>query len=329
MKTALEKFSQKTNGDIYWALFQALESLGRSEEAWEYLEIAHAATMANRERVSSIEQMDEQLQQVVTVFRQNMFPDPPLGLNSRTPVFIIGMMRSGSTLLETMLDAHPQIYGMGEDSFFNSGLSKFRDELVEALSLNDNAATERVLKSYGKSVVTQMVNRSMNDESNVDKMARKVKPKRVVDKMLFNYRNIGFIHLIFPKAVILHTVRDPMDTILSCFKHKFDDSGLDWALDMKRLSRQYINYLKNMHHFKKILPGRIYDVSYEALVTSTESTIKGVIKKVDIRWDDDVLNFHSKNRTVHTHSMGQVRHKVTSSGIGGWRKYADQLRPMI
>lgn len=93
MKKALEKFSQKSNGDIYWALFQALEALGRNEEAWEFLEIAHAATMANRERVSTVELMDEQLQQVVTVFRQNMFPDPPLGLNSRTPVFIIGMMR--------------------------------------------------------------------------------------------------------------------------------------------------------------------------------------------------------------------------------------------
>lgn len=324
-----KKLNLKISPDIYWAMFQALEVLERYHEAWEYLEIAHSATLASRPSVSSVEAMNEQLRQVVSVFQKGMFPEPSLGYTSRVPIFIIGMMRSGSTLLETMLDSHPEIYGMGEDSFFNSGLNQLRDDLVEVISLNDNIATQRVLQTYGKSVVDKMVNQALNDSNNVDKSVGNARPRRVVDKMLFNYRNIGFIHLIFPRAVIIHTVRDPMDTILSCFRHKFDDTGLDWALDKERLSRQYINYLKNMHHFRKVLPDRVYDVNYEALVTSTEKTMRDVFKKIDVRWDNDVLNFYEKNRTVHTHSMGQVRHKVTSSGIGGWRKYAKELKPLI
>jgi tetratricopeptide (TPR) repeat protein len=229
-----------------------------------------------------------------------------------------------------MLDAHPMVYGMGEDSHFNSGLGEFRDGLVKAISSNSDDATRKSLHSYAKLVVSKMVNESLNDVNNVDNIGGIAKrPKRVIDKMLFNYRNIGFIHLVFPKAVILHTVRDPMDTLLSCFRHKFDDSGLDWALDVERLTATYITYLKMVHHFKTVLPGRVFDVSYEALVTSTEKTIKGVIKEIGVEWSSDVLNFYEKNRTVHTHSMSQVRHRVSKSGVGGWRKYAEELKPMI
>jgi len=132
------------------------------------------------------------------------------------------------------------------------------------------------------------------------------KIKRVVDKMLFNYRNIGFIHLTFPNAVILHTIRDPMDTLLSCFKHKFDDGGLEWSLDVNHLVAHYVQYLKIVNHFRKVLPGRVLDVSYEQLVADPERVMKNVIAKLKLDWDPNVLQFHKSNRTVHTHSMSQV-----------------------
>jgi tetratricopeptide (TPR) repeat protein len=224
-----------------------------------------------------------------------------------------------------MLDAHPLVYGMGEDSYFNSGLSSFRDKLVAAMSSFDLTETQQVLKAYAAEVEGKMVNQSLNDPSR----KRMAPAKRVVDKMLFNYRNIGFIRLLFPNAVILHTVRDPMDTIFSCYRHKFDDVGLDWSLDADRLVTQYVVYLKVIDHFKKILPGWIHEISYEQLVSDPEKVMKGVIKRVGLKWDENVLKFYATNRTVHTHSMSQVRHGVSRNAIGVWRNYDKGLQPIM
>ena len=99
-------------------------------------------------------------------------------------------------------------------------------------------------------------------------------------------------------------MRDPMDTLYSCAKHKFDDAGLEWTLTPEQLAMQYYLYLKNMEHFRKALPGRIIDVQYEQLTNDPETVMKKVIKQIgDIKWEDDILNFHSSKRIVHTHSM--------------------------
>ena len=217
------------------------------------------------------------------------------------------MMRSGSTLTETMLDAHKEIYGIGEESVFNPYIPLIRDAIVQVLtkSAEDIDGIKRVVDKYGKKVVSEMLEVAKNDTKASNKNAGKI--KRVVDKMLFNYRNIGFIHLTFPNAVILHTIRDPMDTLLSCYKHKFDDGGLEWSLSVEHLVSVYVQYLEIMNHFRKVLPGRVLDVSYEQLVADPERVMKNIIAKLKLDWDPNVLQFHKTNRTVHTHSMAQVR----------------------
>jgi hypothetical protein len=193
--------------------------------------------------------------------------------------------RSGSTLLETILDAHPNVFGLGEDSLFNSQLPEIKDHVVKAASGTSDEVRDVVAKD-AKAVSSKMV--AMAKEMDQDPSKGKI--LRVVDKMLFNYRNIGFIHLLFPQAVILHTVRDPMDTLLSCFTQKFDDKGLEWAFQPASLVEMYLDYLKIMDHFRKELPGRVVDVNYEEVVRQPDRVIKQlIVNKLGLPWEERSL----------------------------------------
>eukprot|EP01041_Mallomonas_annulata_P013383 gene13383-28372_t len=217
--------SGELSSEVYWALFELADKIGEQDLAWRYLEQAHA--MQKRKFTTFDEPLDDsKTESILGVFKEGFWPSPPVGLDSMVPVFIVGMMRSGSTLTETMLDAHGEIWGMGEDSVFNPVLDELRNDLVEVLSKSGqtNDAVKKVVQKHGKRVVAKMLSLASTATTNT---TRSGKVKRVVDKMLFNYRNIGFIHLVFPNAVIIHTIRDPLDTLLSCYKHKFDDGGLE------------------------------------------------------------------------------------------------------
>lgn len=141
-----------------------------------------------------------------------------IGSQSRVPIFIIGFVRSGSTLLERVLDAHPQIAGMGENSVFNGKLEYIRNKIVEHSTLGnpDPNALSTLIESLADDVISEMQNRWRMVTSGDGE-----EPSKYVDKMLTNYYNVGFIHLLFPNALILHVAREPMDTIFSAYKHEF------------------------------------------------------------------------------------------------------------
>jgi hypothetical protein len=224
-----------------------------------------------------------------------------------------------------MLDAHPHIRGMGEDSIFNGNLPDFRDAYVQA-TLNDYhgsrgiSTVQGVILDHANLTINKMTHLAGNNHNQF---------KKLIDKMLFNYRNIGFIHLMFPHAIILHTMRDPMDTLFSCYKHRFDDKGLEWTLDPEALALQYATYLDIMYHFRMVLPGRVIDVRYEELVSNPEGVMKNIIEKLGLKWNPSILQFHSSQRIVQTHSMQQVRKSIYSKSIGSWRQYSDELRPLM
>ena len=229
--------------------------------------------------------------------------------------------------METMLDAHPQVWGLGEDSVFNSRLPAFQTEFVAEVSKGDIAAANDVIAKFGSDILNSMKRNLQRDVSVSNEKKKAI--RRIVDKMLFNYNNLGMLHMIFPNAPIIHMMRDPMDTLFSCYKHKFDEEGLRWSLDFELLVDQYVAYLEIMAHFRKVLPGRVYDVRYEELVEDPERVMRGVLKHIGLSWDASILEFHRKNRTVQTHSSSLVRQRLYSSSIGGWTKYAAELTPMI
>jgi hypothetical protein len=250
-----------------------------------------------------------------------------IGSESTVPVFIIGFFRSGSTLLETMLDAHRDVYSVAEYSSFAYQSMKMIEIMdSKKYQLKDPHVLKSIVAKTAKNTL-RMMRRKLRDTHQGD--ISLTNNSKIIDKMLFNYKNLALIHLIFPNAVILHTVRDPMDTLFSCYKTKFNRMDKHvYALDLKHLTLEYAIYLKIMHHFKTILPpGRIIDVSYEELVMNPTKVMKTVVKDaLQLPWDPSVLEYHKLNRTVHTASVLQVKQKLYKDSIGGWTKYSRELR---
>jgi hypothetical protein len=205
-----------------------------ASEAWRHL------SRGNEYKLSTVPPYNadaegERVRRVKDVFRPEFFP---VGIGSRTraPIFVIGFVRSGSTLLERILDAHPLIVGTGEDSVFNGRLDAIRNEIVSASIGGDLGVLHETVRRLADEVVRDMksrweaidatTNNNMRDGHDQDDeerggATRPPYPTRFADKMLTNYMNVGFIHLLFPNALILHVAREPMDTIFSAFKHDF------------------------------------------------------------------------------------------------------------
>lgn len=339
-----ESLFANKDGDLLFSIYSAADKAQDTTLAWNYLVLANAAERKAWDKRG--QGFDRQraiagLNSSIVAFTPAILKSMPdiTNLASPFPIFIVGFMRCGSTLLETMLDAHPKIWGMGEDSVFNRDLASLRDLLVV---VSDREEAKDLLVGYGDRVVKEMkhmaslslstsnsCSSSSNNGSdstcnNSNNKTKKV--KRIVDKMLFNYRNLPFVHLVYPAAPILHLVRDPLDTLFSCFKLKFDDQGLSWSQSIPDLVLVFALYIEQVHHYRRLLPkNRITDLRYEQLVSYPEETLKKVMDKVQLPWDASMLQYYSSGRAVHTNSMTQVRRSLYKGSIGGWRKYGPQL----
>mmetsp|Transcript_32549 Transcript_32549/g.64538 ORF Transcript_32549/g.64538 Transcript_32549/m.64538 type:complete len:196 (+) Transcript_32549:1-588(+) len=154
------------------------------------------------------------------------------------------------------------------------------------------------------------------------------RPLKFVDKMLSNYNNIGFIHLLYPQAVILHVYRNPMDTLLSAYKHDFPDGRLDYASEFASLATMYRGYRDIIGHWDKVLPGRVTHVKYEDLVRDLPGSAAAIVRKLGLDWDDGVLDFHNRVRATNTMSTSQVRVPAYTTSIESWRKYEGPLKAL-
>ncbi|KAL9190319.1 hypothetical protein ACHAXT_007530 [Thalassiosira profunda] len=304
-------------------------------EAWKHL------SMGNEYKMSAVAPFDdamekERVERVKSVFTPTFFPEG-IGSKTRTPIFIIGFVRSGSTLLERILDAHPLIVGTGEDSVFNGRLDTIRNEIVSASMAGDPRVLHQTVKKLADDVVADMksrwevidANMHNEDEEGGQSKDDQPDPTRFADKMLTNYMNVGFIHLLFPNALILHVAREPMDSVFSAFKHDFPPGGLDYTSEFRGLARLYHNYRDIMEHWDKVLPGRVTHVRYEDMVTDLPNVAPKIIEAVGVPWDPTVLDFHKKKHAVNTLSTTQVRKGMYSHHFKGWKRYEEFLQPLL
>ncbi len=279
-----------------------------------------------------------------------------IGLSEeRLPVFIVGFFRSGSTLLESLLSMHPQIWGMGESSVLTYHILQMQSELSALTSISDSSLylqqMSSIMKKFGKRITRAMKDRyqqhylglsTMRDQSlesnySIDKPANVT---RIVDKMLLNYLNIPFIHLMFPNAIVLHMVRDPLDTLLSCMKNRFGDHSA-YTLEFRTLVAEYVAYLEMVGHLRKALPRITFptgtrtamiDVRYEELVADPSSVMRRVFSSLGVSIESVetiVESFHLQDRLVRTASFLQVKQPIYLKSIGGWRKYESQFQQTL
>ena len=237
------------------------------------------------------------------------------GVDSELPVFIVGMPRSGTTLVQQILASHPQIFAAGE----------IRD-LEQILSAPPQSGG--IFSSYPvyMSSATRQAIRIMSERylERLGKLGGQA--QRVVDKMPHNYLHLGSIFALFPRARIIHCRREAMDVCLSCYCQNF--KWLNYASSLADLGFHYREYERLMAHWRQVLPLRMYEVQYEDLVARSEPVIRDLIAFCGLDWSASCLDFHRNPRAVRTASKLQVRRPVYASSVGRWQRYASHLGPL-
>jgi tetratricopeptide (TPR) repeat protein len=239
-----------------------------------------------------------------------------LGDPSTLPVFVVGMPRSGTTLIEQILSSHPQVTGAGELTALRvavEGLGPFPNWLdAPDVEANAQATLRQCAQAYLSRVTPLAQGRP-----------------HVVDKMPGNFSYAGLIPLILPGAKIIHVRRDPVDTCLSCYTKLF--GGLQpFAYDLTELGAFYRQYEQLLAHWRALLPaGSFIETQYEAVVDDLENEARRLIEFVGLPWDDACLNFHQNRRVVRTASVNQVRQPIYKTSKGRWHAYAQHLGPLL
>jgi tetratricopeptide (TPR) repeat protein len=301
--------------ELHFALGKAYDDLGRHELAFRHL--LDGNTMKRQG-----EEYDEDA--TLTLWRhiEAVFTAELLQRNagggdpSNVPVFILGMPRSGSTLVEQTLASHPQVFGAGELRYMGDAARKFRGRDVSAYFPDvATSMTGEQLRQFGARYVEQIKSHAPAADC-------------VTDKMPSNFRFIGLIHLALPNARIIHTRRDPVDTFLSCFSRLF--GAKSFTADLGELGRYYRAYAALMEHWRRVLPdGAMLEVQYEDLVGDFENEARRIVAYCGLAWDDRCLDFYRTSRPVRTASATQVRQPIYGTSVGRWRPYEPWLGPLL
>jgi hypothetical protein len=298
--------------DLHFALAKAYEDIDRPKHAFRHL---MRGNMLQRQQINYDEAaVLGTLARIAETFTPDLMQRLSGGGNPSTqPIFIIGMPRSGTTLVEQMLAAHPAVQAGGERQDFAMALAA---SVPGAYPQNLAAATPAQLTALGAAYVSRLT-------------AAPPTAERFTDKLPSNFIFAGLIHLALPNARIIHTRRDPLDTCLSCFSILFGGEQR-FAYDLGELGRYYRAYETLMAHWRSVLPaGVMIEIEYEDVVADTEHAARAIVAHCGLPWDDACLQFHEVERPVLTASAAQVRQPVYRNSVGRWRAYEEELGPLI
>jgi len=249
------------------------------------------------------------------------------GSKDERPVFIIGMPRSGTTLVEQILASHSGVRAMGEVNYFRDAVYGFAGEAgnktgVKGMSASGKDFPEGVL-DMGEQDFKRLGNAYMalltKDAGDAVK---------ITDKVPRNFFFAGLISMALPHARIIHCRRNPVDTCLSCFHIHFPE-GQEFSYDLSDLGRYYRLYARLMDHWKAVLGSRVFDIAYEDLVADPEPVMRGLLDFAGLDWEEACLDFHKSARQVRTASSHQVRRPVYKSAVQRWRNYQAHLGPLL
>ncbi|MBL4906731.1 MAG: sulfotransferase [Sneathiella sp.] len=308
-------FSGENKANVLFAFAKAQEDLKKNKEAFTtYLK----ANRTYRDTYQLffdqiVHEFDEIKSTITEDFYKKHQGD---GTQSSRPIFVLGMPRSGTSLVEQILSSHPQVYGAGEVHAFNKTcFNLIREKGKRPFSEAFDNCQSTFIQDLGNDYIRQL-------------KALPTKASFVVDKMPQNFLYVGLIKLILPQAKIIHCRRAAEDTCLSIFKKHFVDQQA-YAYDLEELGRYYTLYLDLMAHWRTLLGDDLYDIDYEALVTDQKNETGKLLRYCGLDWHDACLEFHKTKRAVRTASTDQVRQPMYQSSIQAWRKYEEELKPLL
>jgi hypothetical protein len=309
---AVRKLSMADQAHLHFAAAKVLDDCSRYEDAFHHVQLGNSCHTVTVDPARLVRRFRKHLE----VFTPKLVDRyRGLGHESRRPIFVIGMPRSGTSLVEQILSSHPDVFGAGELpdvpaiaralAQYSNPPAEYPDCMAK-LTINLPA----IAQGYLNRVAT------MNDTA-----------ERFVDKLPGNFEYLPLLALIFPNAVFLHCRREAMDTCLSCYFQNFA-SGHDYAFSQVHLGTYYRLYEKLMAAWQTLLPGRIHEVVYERIVARPEEESKQIVEKAGLAWDAACLAPHRNKRPVSTASSWQVRQPIYNRSVGRWRNYADFLGPL-
>ena len=303
---------------IYYALGKELEDLERWEEAFHYYKLAGdaVASVSNYQFAADKQIIDK----IIEVCNQGWFAggvvERPTDITDKTPIFVLGLPRTGTTLTERILSSHSMVQSIGETQFLEvvlrqesgvESVEKMNIEMIESVATKDMWL---IANGY-----LNMVN-YMLDESPM-----------FIEKLPYNFLYLGFIARAFPDAKIICLKRNPMDTCFSMYKQAFT-WAYKFSYTLSDLGRYYIAYDQLFSHWKELLADRIIEIDYESLVTDQEQQTRLLLARTGLEFEEACLNFDQNTSASMTASSVQIREKVHSRSVDKWRKFESQLEPL-
>ncbi|MDC0166264.1 sulfotransferase [Gammaproteobacteria bacterium] len=303
---------------FHFALAQGCEVIGSYDEAFHHLEQGNK--IKNDQSLYSIERMDKELQLQEDICNEDFFKNlGDGGHKTDDPIFILGLPRAGSTLIEQILASHSMIDGTLELPNILSIAQSLRGEDIygklgnypkslEGLSLQQR-------ETFGKDFIKDT------------RLHRNDAPK-FTDKMPNNFRHIGLIHLIMPNAKIIDARRYPLDCCFSMFKQLFAQ-GQEFTYGLEEAGSYYNSYVKLMNHWDRVLPNKILRVNNEDVIEDLDGQVKRILNFLELPFEEECISFHETDRLVRTASSEQVRQPINKKGMGRWKPYAKHLKPLL
>ena len=310
-----ESLSLTEQSQVQFSLAKAYEDCGEIDRAFDCLVKANA--LARRTISYSAEDTDWRFEWVAETFdRELMRKLGGQGNPSDRPIFVIGMPRSGTTLVEQIISAHPKVYGAGELVLMPNLVGKTRGVNGAVFPHWAATLTAADCRALGEAYLEGLPKGERGET-------------HTTDKRLENAEYIGLIHLILPNATIIHVRREPRDNLYSCWSLRFSH-GQDYTYDMEELGRYWRSHERLMAHWNKVLPpGRVLEVPYEGLVNGFETWSRRIIDHCGLDWDPACLKFYESDRPVRSASLTQVREPIYNRAIGRWAPFAKHLEPLF
>jgi tetratricopeptide (TPR) repeat protein len=311
---------KEPRGRLLFGLAQIRDAQGEYARAAELVQEANAITRERRtgQRAYSPPDHERFVDQLIKTFGADFFASKAgLGSDSRLPVFVFGLPRSGTTLVEQVLASHSRFHGCGELRVARRSFDAVCPAVSGAGSPLDCA------KDLDRESIRKVA------DAHIAELRRIAGPsaERATDKMPDNYLYLGLLATLFPRATFIHCRRDLCDVAVSCWITDF--RSLYWACDQEHIASRFAQYLRVMEHWKTVLPVEIHHVDYEETVSDLEAVARRLVKACGLDWEPACIEYHKNERPVRTASLAQVRQPIYKNSVARWKNYAEPLAELF